>query len=117
VITETIIQALDRIGRTPDGEVLRRYLLSVVLEVSSQPDDGALREHNGRRRFASDLMTHMGEGTDGRRTGSSDTTDDRSTERPKHRRSVREWIAEQPGWYDEPSTDDAKPATDGGDAS
>ena len=93
-------EAIDRVARTADGEIFYRYLQQVALEVASPPNDSALREHNGRRRFASDLMTLMGEGIDasGGRNG---------TERPvvfarrdaavaDKRLTARERLAKQP---------------------
>jgi hypothetical protein len=100
-------EALDRIAATPDGELMYLYLQQVVLTVTSPANDGALREDNGRRRFASDLMTLMGKGIDasGGRNG---------TERPvvlgRHepadtgrKLTAREWLAKQPRWDDDPN--------------
>jgi hypothetical protein len=108
-----IKEAIDRIARTADGEILYRYLQQEVCEIVSPANESALREHNGRRRFASDLMTLMGKGIDasGGRNG---------TERPvvfaRHepadaskRLSPREWLSKQPKWDDDPNFTDAKP--------
>jgi hypothetical protein len=81
---QEIYRAIDRIARTPDGELLYRYLQREAL--SLPPDaasDGALREHSGRRRFALDLMACMAKGIDeraGRR--SNDSTPDGIAEQP-----------------------------------
>lgn len=62
-ITETDIrEALDRIARTPDGELLYRYLQKELMGVTSSDEDRVLRTNHGRRSFARDLMAHMGEG-------------------------------------------------------
>ena len=59
------IQALDRIARTYDGQLLHRYLRRVLEAVYDFQDDGALRGHNGRRTLARDLMGHMAQGIEG----------------------------------------------------
>lgn len=111
-----IAEAVDRIACTADGEILYRYLQQIAHEVITTSNDGALREHNGRRRFASDLMVLMGKGIDasGGRNG---------TERPVvfarrdaavavKRKSVREWLAEQPSEWPERPDAAAVPAAD-----
>jgi hypothetical protein len=60
---QDIAEALDRLARTPDGGMLYRFLQKTLMTVS-QPsaNDGALRQMEGRRMFASELMGHMSEG-------------------------------------------------------
>lgn len=55
-------EALDRVARTADGELIYRYFQKTLCSVSTDPNESALREHNGRRRFATELMGHMAEG-------------------------------------------------------
>jgi hypothetical protein len=103
---EELLQALDRIARTPDGALLYLYFQRAVLELFRDPsaNNGALRAHEGRRNFAAELMGRMARGIDesGRATTSQRTG--YTTERPvvfrtagntagKSRLSVRERIA------------------------
>lgn len=61
--TQDIAEAIDRIARTPDGIILYRFLQKTLCAVPpSEQTDGALREFEGRRRFAAELMGHMSEG-------------------------------------------------------
>ena len=63
VTDEQVKDALQRIARTPDGEVLYRFLQKELMGVlSSGASEGAFREHNGRRSFASTLMGLMADG-------------------------------------------------------
>lgn len=91
--------AIDRISRTPDGRMLYLFLQKTL---SSFPvTDGsvdALRDHNGRRMFAHDLMAIMAAGI--REThGGRDPTDGPITfAGPKPvavsgRTSARDWLA------------------------
>lgn len=64
--------AIDRIARSPDGRLLHRYLRRVLEAVYDLQDDGALRQGNGRRSLARDLMRLMASGIE----GLSDRTDD-----------------------------------------
>jgi hypothetical protein len=57
-----IAEAIDRIARTPDGQVLYLFLQKVRLSITDDPSEGALRQHEGRRRFAAELMAYMAEG-------------------------------------------------------
>lgn len=80
---DEINQAIDRIARTADGELLYRYLQKTLMGTLSEhsPEDGALRCEHGMRRFASILMAKMAKGIDesGGRTDSS--TGSRASER------------------------------------
>jgi hypothetical protein len=52
--------AINRLARTADGRDLYLYLQKAVLSLASgDRTDGALREHEGRRMFAADLMRLM----------------------------------------------------------
>jgi hypothetical protein len=55
-------EALARIARTHDGLLFYRYLRRVLEGVIITTIDGALRDHNGRRTLARDLMAIMAEG-------------------------------------------------------
>lgn len=55
-------QALDRIARSPDGQIFYRFLQRTLCAVCLDPDLGALRGHEGRRMFAAELMAIMAEG-------------------------------------------------------
>ena len=58
-----LAEALDRIARSPDGRLLYLYCQKTLCQVlPSGQTEGALREHDGRRRFASELMGRMAEG-------------------------------------------------------
>jgi hypothetical protein len=54
---ETMREAIDRIGRTPDGELLYLYLQRRLMEVDRSGRVRALRLENGQRIFASELMS------------------------------------------------------------
>ncbi len=71
-LTEQEINAIKAIARTDDGALLHRYLRRVLETVFEMQSDGALREQNGRRSLARDLMRHMAEGIDERRAHSDD---------------------------------------------
>ena len=70
-----INEALDRIARTPDGELLYRFMQKTLMGTLAEhdPADGALRTEHGERRFAQRLMAKMAKGIDdsGGRTDSS----------------------------------------------
>lgn len=66
------LDALAALARMPEGRLLHRYLRRILETVIDLQDDCALRQQNGRRSLARDLMRHMAEGIDGRRTDSSD---------------------------------------------
>lgn len=56
-------EALDRIARTPDGELLYRYLQKVLCAVTTlDVSECALPRNEGRRSFAAELMGLMAEG-------------------------------------------------------
>lgn len=58
-----IAEAMDRIARTPDGELLYLHLQKVCMGVLPRDADlCALPVQEGRRRFAHDLMAFMAEG-------------------------------------------------------
>lgn len=64
--------ALVRIAASRDGALFHRYLRRVLETVIDLDSDGALRQQNGRRSLARDLMRLMAEGLDGGRTDSTD---------------------------------------------
>jgi len=64
-------EALVRIAASRDGALLHRYLRRVLETVIDLDSDGALREQNGRRSLARDLMRLMAEGIDVHRTDSN----------------------------------------------
>lgn len=72
---DEIFKAIDRIARTADGELLFRYLQREALSLpDAGGNKGALRQHDGRRRFALDLMARMAKGIDERGGRSSNDT-------------------------------------------
>lgn len=64
--------ALRRIAATSDGALFHRYLRRVLETVIDLESDSALRQQNGRRSLARDLMRLMAEGLNDHRTDSSD---------------------------------------------
>lgn len=70
-----INDALDRLARTADGELLYRFFQKTLMGTldAHAPDESALRTEHGRRRFAAELMAKMAKGIDesGGRTDSS----------------------------------------------
>lgn len=66
ITDEELNQALDRIARTADGELLYRYLQKILMGSLDEhaPSESALRTEHGRRRFAAELMAHMRKGID-----------------------------------------------------
>lgn len=68
-------EALDRIARTADGELLYRYFQKVLMGTLADhgPDESALRTEHGRRRFAQELMARLAKGID--ESGGSGSTD------------------------------------------
>lgn len=57
------VEALDRIARSPDGQIFYRYLQRTLFTVARpEISDGALRQLEGRRMFASELMGLMAKG-------------------------------------------------------
>lgn len=65
--------AIARIGQTHDGRLQHRYLRRVLETVNDLADDGALRQWNGRRSLARDLMRNLDQAVDDR-TDSTDPT-------------------------------------------
>jgi hypothetical protein len=58
-----VLEAIDRIARTPDGQMLFHHLQKILLNVATpEIGDGALRQLEGRRMFASELMGLMAKG-------------------------------------------------------
>lgn len=72
---DQINEALDRIARTDDGELLYRFMQKTLMGTIAEhdPSEGALRTEHGMRRFAASLMAKMAKGIDARdgRTDSS----------------------------------------------
>jgi len=77
-----INEALDRLARTRDGELLYRFFQKTMMGILDQhaPDESALRTEHGRRRFAAELMAMMAKGIDesGGRTDSSSRASERT---------------------------------------
>lgn len=67
-------EAIKRIAATHDGALQHRYLRRVLETVIDLESDGALRQQNGRRSLARDLMRLMAEGLDDRRAGTDNDT-------------------------------------------
>ena len=100
-------EALDRIARCADGVILYRYLQQELCSVCHDPSQGALRRHEGRRIFAADLMTQMGEGiASGGRHDDAVILNRRNAEQPKRKLSVRQYVAGLPSWTDDPDPAD-----------
>lgn len=60
---EDLKAAIDRLARTADGRELYLYLQKTLLGfVTGERTEGALREHESRRMFASELMDLMAKG-------------------------------------------------------
>lgn len=91
--------ALDRIARSEDGNLLYRFFQQVLCGVVLGANDGALREDNGRRRFASELMGHMAKGIE--ESGGTDAIRRpvifarRQPDAGHKHVSAREWLASQ----------------------
>lgn len=72
---EQLNQALDRIARTADGELLYRFMQKTLMSTLADhaPSESALRSEHGMRRFAQLLMAKMAKGIDesGGRTDST----------------------------------------------
>jgi len=71
-LNEQESNAIKAIARTDDGVLLHRYLRRVLETVFDMDSDSALRQQNGRRSLARDLMRLMAEGIDERHGSSSD---------------------------------------------
>lgn len=98
-------EAIDRIARTADGQALYRYLQQELCQVISPPNESALREQNGRRSFAHDLMGHMAEGIDASVRSEPVTIPRRAAAGTSRRLTVREYAASLPSWTDDPGTE------------
>ena len=74
---EAMAEAIDRIARSADGQILYRFLQRSLMAVPSVTSKGALRAHHGERSFASRLMGLMSKGIaeSGGRTSSSGSTE------------------------------------------
>jgi hypothetical protein len=79
---QQIDEAIDRIARTPDGELFYRFLQMRIMGILADPaaPDSALRIEHGRRSFAAELMAKMAKGIDesGGRTDSSSRASERT---------------------------------------
>ena len=62
ITDKDIIEALDRVARTPDGELLYLYLQKVLMGVPTEKKSRALTWNDARRSFASELMGFMSKG-------------------------------------------------------
>lgn len=65
------IEAWDRIARSADGHTIYLYLQQRLMAVRVSADDGTLREDNGQRLFASELLGLMAKGIEESATGLS----------------------------------------------
>ena len=90
-------RAVDRIARSEDGHLLYRYFQQALCGVLVNAADGALREDNGRRRFASELMGLMAKGIEesgGPGTTSKPVTFSRQQPAASGKRvTAREWLS------------------------
>lgn len=112
ITQQNIKEALDRIARTADGQVLYRYLQKVRLDVT-KPEmiECALRDNEGRRRFAADLMAFMASGiadSDRYAITFASAKPVASTSRGAGRRISANTIVA--GWDSEPDSEPAKPS-------
>jgi hypothetical protein len=65
-------EAWKRLGVSRDGEIAIQKLYDELTRLAPQPDDvGALREHEGRRRFARELIELMNSESGNERAGDS----------------------------------------------
>lgn len=106
-MTDDEKQALDRIARTADGQILYRLLQEELCRVSANPKRGALRHENGRRSLAHDLMALMAEGIDASVRNAPFTASKREPAASGRKLTAREWIAAQPSWLDPAGQPDA----------
>lgn len=77
-----LLEAIDRIARTPDGRLAYLYLQRALMAVPTSDDPCALSTNHGERRFAARLIGLMATGIaeSGGRTSSGSGTGD--TEQP-----------------------------------
>ena len=57
-----LTDAIDRIAKTEDGQLLYLYLQRRLMAVSTATDDGSLRTEHGQRLFAAHLIGLMAKG-------------------------------------------------------
>lgn len=91
ITDEDMHQAIDRIARTPEGAVFYRYLQKAICAfLPGEASNRALRQNEGRRSFAAELMGLMAKGIDesGGRTDLPADDAGRASERPVVFRSV-----------------------------
>jgi hypothetical protein len=113
---QAIHEALDRIARSGDGNLLYRFCQKVVCEICLDPSDGALRQHEGRRRFAAELMAHMAEGIQDSDRHAITFARARSAPDTRPRGAARRVTADTTvaGWNDSPDAPNSGPT--GGNA-
>lgn len=106
ITDDDLLQALDRISRTPDGSDLYLWLQRRLMAVMNGPAEAsALNFENGRRSLAAELISRMAKGI-AASGGRTDQSDGKRTERPivfaprqpvstgARRPSAREYLAE-----------------------
>ena len=71
ITDDDIAQAWARIARTDDGRLIYVGLQKILCGVAAAADDGTLRENNGRRMFAAELMAKMAESIEASASGGS----------------------------------------------
>ena len=59
---DDMTSAIDRIGTTPDGELLYLWLQKRLNRVAHTTEPGALQQENGQRILAAELMGHLSTG-------------------------------------------------------
>jgi hypothetical protein len=71
VAEKLLLEAIDRIARTPDGQLQYVWLQRQLMAVLPMTDPCALSTHHGERLFAARLIGHMAKGIieSGGRTG------------------------------------------------
>ena len=63
ITDEDMHKAIDNIARSADGQLLYLYFQKTLCSISTSPDvECALPEHNGRRKYAAELMGLMAKG-------------------------------------------------------
>ena len=70
--TKEEAEAWGRFALMADGKLAHRYLRRVLEGVIVTPDSGALRDHNGRRTLARDIMRLMASGIEANRDRTSE---------------------------------------------
>lgn len=101
-------EALDRIGRTPDGRMLYLFLQKQLSGVPLNPDRDALRQIHGHRMLAAELMAAMAKGirngNDGRDpTERPITFLSREPARVERRTGARGWLRDNDPELAEPA--------------